>query len=81
MKLRYSPTSPFARKVLVVAQETGSQNRLELIKTATLVPDAQLTRDNPLQKIPALLPWKAMLPALVNGSISAHSPSPSCWII
>jgi glutathione S-transferase len=55
MKLRYSPTSPFARKVLVVAQETGLQNRLELIKTATLVPDAQLTRDNPLQKIPALL--------------------------
>jgi glutathione S-transferase len=54
MKLRYSATSPFVRKVVVVAKETGLLDRLELIKTATLVPNAELTHDNPLQKVPAL---------------------------
>jgi glutathione S-transferase len=52
MKLRYSTTSPFVRKVRVLAIETGQIDRIELVKTVTTDPD--LGRDNPLQKVPAL---------------------------
>lgn len=52
MKLRYSATSPFVRKVHVLAIETGQIDRIELAKTVTTDPD--LGRDNPLQKVPAM---------------------------
>ena len=52
MKLRYSTTSPFVRKVHVLAIETGQIDRIELVKTVTADPD--LGRNNPLQKVPAL---------------------------
>ena len=43
MKLRYSPTSPYVRKVTVTAIETGLNNRIERILTMTVfvacVPD------------------------------------------
>ncbi len=52
MKLRYSTTSPFVRKVHVLAIETGQIDRIELVKTVTTDPD--LGRNNPLQKVPAL---------------------------
>jgi glutathione S-transferase len=52
MKLRYSTTSPFVRKVYVLALETGQIDRIELVKTVTTDPD--LGRDNPLQKVPAM---------------------------
>ncbi|NJM92581.1 MAG: glutathione S-transferase [Rhodospirillaceae bacterium] len=52
MKLRYSTTSPFVRKVHVLAIETGQVDKIELVKTVTTDPD--LGRDNPLQKVPAL---------------------------
>lgn len=52
MKLRYSTTSPFVRKVHVLAIETGQIDRIELVKTAPADPD--LGRNNPLQKVPAL---------------------------
>ncbi len=55
MKLRYSPTSPFVRKVRVVALETGQEAALELVKTVTGDPASDLGRDNPLNKIPALV--------------------------
>lgn len=55
MKLRFSPLSPFVRKVRVFALETGQQDRLELIPTVTGDPAAELWRDNPLIKIPALV--------------------------
>jgi len=52
MKLRYSTTSPFVRKVHVLALETGQIEKIELVKTVTTDPD--LSRNNPLQKVPAM---------------------------
>lgn len=54
MKLRYSTTSPFVRKVHVVAIETGQIDRVELVKTNTADPASGLNQDNPLNKVPAL---------------------------
>jgi glutathione S-transferase len=53
LKLRHSTTSPFVRKVEVVALETGQDHEIERVKTVTSDPD--LTPDNPLQKIPAMV--------------------------
>lgn len=56
MKLLYSPSSPFARKVAVVAHERGLTDRVELITATTspVQPNADVARDNPLAKIPSL---------------------------
>lgn len=54
MKLRYSTTSPFVRKVHVLAIETGQADRIELVKTNTADPASGLNKDNPLNKVPAL---------------------------
>jgi glutathione S-transferase len=54
MKLRYSPTSPYVRKVLVAAIETGLDKRIELVTTSTSDPASGLIKDNPLGKVPAL---------------------------
>lgn len=56
MKLAYSPTSPYVRKVMVLLQETGQQDdvTLERITTTPLAPDAALLPQNPLGKVPAL---------------------------
>ena len=53
MKLRYSPTSPFVRKVVVLAKELGIENKIELQRTNT--PDPDLATQNPLGKVPSLL--------------------------
>jgi glutathione S-transferase len=55
MKLRYSTTSPFVRKVHVLAIETGQADRIELVKTNTADPASGLNKDNPLNKVPALM--------------------------
>jgi len=52
MKLRYGSTSPFVRKVLVTAIETGQDGEIEKVKTNTA--DPELATCNPLNKIPAL---------------------------
>jgi len=52
LKLRHSTTSPFVRKVVVTAIETGQDQDIERVKTVTS--DPALGADNPLQKIPAL---------------------------
>ena len=54
LKLRYSPASPFVRKVLVFAHETGLAARIELLPTDVWAPDSSIFRDNPLGKVPAL---------------------------
>ncbi|HKX08686.1 MAG TPA: glutathione S-transferase [Stellaceae bacterium] len=55
MRLRYSPASPFVRKVMVFAHETGLVDRLELIATDVWSQDlADFHRANPLGKIPTL---------------------------
>lgn len=55
MKLRYTPTSPYVRKVTVVAQETGLADRIERIATNVWAADTDIGRDNPLGKAPALI--------------------------
>ena len=55
MRLRYSPTSPFARKVRVVLIETGLDKRVEPVLTDPWSPDTDLGRDNPLGKVPVLI--------------------------
>ena len=56
MRLWFNPASPFARKVRVVARETGLAERIEEISIAVspVKPHADLARANPLGKIPAL---------------------------
>ena len=57
MKLHWSPRSPFVRKVMIVAHETGLVDKLSLVRTAAAStrPHAELMRDNPLSKIPTLV--------------------------
>ena len=54
MKLHYSPSSPFVRKVLVCAHERGLADRIELTSHATMA-NGELRADNPLEKVPALV--------------------------
>jgi len=56
MKLYYSPTSPYVRKVMVLLHETGQIDdvTLETMVTTPLAPDAALLSKNPLTKVPAL---------------------------
>ncbi len=55
MKLRYSPTSPYVRKVSVTAIELGLRERIERIPTDTQDRDSGLAEHNPLGKVPALI--------------------------
>jgi len=55
LKLRHSPASPFVRKVLVFAHETGLAERIERVATDVWAPDSDIQRDNPLGKVPALI--------------------------
>ena len=53
MKLRFSPTSPFARKVMIVAHETGLADQIEIIPTDAR--DVSVEMENPLHKVPTLI--------------------------
>jgi len=56
MQLLYSPTSPYARKVRVVAIERGLTDRIEMVAANPLGEDtAALRAKNPLGKIPTLV--------------------------
>lgn len=57
MKLRYSAASPFVRKVMVVALETGLAPRIERIPTtvAPIQENPDYQREYPLIKVPALV--------------------------
>ncbi|MBS7542142.1 glutathione S-transferase [Ancylobacter oerskovii] len=57
MKLIFAPTSPFVRKVMAVAHETGLAGRLEIEfnPASPLQRDPALVGHNPLGKIPALV--------------------------
>ena len=54
MKLRYAPTSPYVRKVVVTAMEAGLDDQVEKIETNVWDPATDIAEDNPLGKIPAL---------------------------
>ncbi|HSH41932.1 MAG TPA: glutathione S-transferase N-terminal domain-containing protein [Arenicellales bacterium] len=55
MKLRYSPTSPYVRKVMITAIETGQESVIEKVPTNPWDPETDLPDDNPLGKVPALI--------------------------
>src|SRR5262245_38024595 len=57
MRLFYTATSPFVRKVLVAAHELGIQSRIEttFLRPSPLKTDPTLSQVNPLSKIPALV--------------------------
>lgn len=55
MKLFYSPTSPYVRKVNVCAIELGLDEKLERILTNPWEKDASLLAENPLSKVPTLI--------------------------
>ncbi|MBP2314162.1 glutathione S-transferase N-terminal domain-containing protein [Azospirillum soli] len=55
MKLRWSPTSPYVRKVVMVAIECGLEDSIERQETNAWSPDTDLPQDNPLGKVPALI--------------------------
>jgi glutathione S-transferase len=57
MKLHWSPKSPYVRKVMLVAHETGLADRIELVRTPVLMAEVNpaIMGDNPLGKIPTLV--------------------------
>jgi len=55
MKLCYSPTSPYVRKVSVIALETGVDGRIKRMPTSVWSPDTDIATHNPLGKVPALI--------------------------
>jgi len=56
MKLRYAGASPFVRKVMVFALETGLSERIERVPTSVspVRPNEDVARENPLVKVPSL---------------------------
>ena len=55
MKLYYAQKSPYVRKVLVVANEAGIEDKLEKVDCSTTMPvNPDASNANPLKKIPAL---------------------------
>ncbi len=69
MKLAYSPTSPYVRKIMVLLHETGQLDDVALEDRATtpLAPDQSLLPSNPLGKVPAL--ERAEGPALYDSRV------------
>ena len=55
MKLRYSPTSPYTRKVTVTALETGLHDKIERVPTNVDDPNNDIWTQNPLVKVPCLV--------------------------
>ena len=55
MKLYYSPTSPFVRKVNVAAIELGLDAQIERIVTNPWIAPEDLSADNPLSKVPTIV--------------------------
>lgn len=54
--LRSSPASPFGRKVKIAAAILGLSHRIEVVMADTNDPADALRKQNPLGKIPALIP-------------------------
>lgn len=55
MKLYYSPTSPYVRKVMACAIARGIEDRIHLIETNPHASPPDLLADNPLSKVPCLV--------------------------
>lgn len=55
MKLRYSPTSPYVRKVSITAIETGLSDKIERVTTDPWSAETDLGNSNPIGKVPCLI--------------------------
>jgi len=66
MKLCYSPTSPYVRKVTMTALETGTHDQIERELMFPAGPATDVAKFNPLGKVPALI--------LDDGSVLYDSP-------
>ena len=55
LTLWYSTASPFVRKVMVFAHETGLADSIGLVPGNVWAADTEITKDNPLGKVPALV--------------------------
>jgi glutathione S-transferase len=57
LKLHWSPRSPFVRKVMIFAHETGQAESFERVRSVVAMrkPNAAVMRDNPLGKLPTLV--------------------------
>lgn len=57
MKLFFNPASPYVRKVLVVASESGLRDQIDIapLLLTPVNPASDLNSENPLGKIPALI--------------------------
>lgn len=57
MRLYFSGASPYVRKVIVAAIETGLDKKIERMptKVVPVEPNLELARDNPLMKVPTLV--------------------------
>lgn len=55
MQLRYSPTSPYVRKVSITAIEAGLADNIERVSTDPWSPETDLTGANPIGKVPTLI--------------------------
>jgi len=57
MKLYFNPASPYVRKVMVTAIETGLDGRIEQVPTTVtpVKPNPDVAKDNPLMKVPTLV--------------------------
>jgi len=55
MKLRYSPTSPYVRKVMSAAHELGMADKIRTVPTNVFDPGTDIAEDNPLGKVPTLI--------------------------
>jgi glutathione S-transferase len=56
MLLHWSPRSPYVRKVLITAHETGIADRIENVRTvvAAADPNVELMKENPQSRLPTL---------------------------
>ena len=55
MELTFSPTSPYTRKVLILAHELGIADKIKLMPINPRADTERLVPLNPLSKIPALI--------------------------
>lgn len=55
LSLRYSPASPYARKIRIAAELLGLSGRIEIVAANASDPADSLRAQNPLGKIPTLI--------------------------
>ena len=63
MKLFYSPTSPYVRKVMIVAHELGLAGKIEMVDCAAhpIKRDKSIIAQNPLGQVPTLVTDDGMM--------------------